>query len=142
MTINANRYGSDIGSAEINDFRFLDDDYSIGGGVAMRRGDIDHGFGASSEKGFRGKGPRNWERSDEKIKDEVCEFLYRSGAIDASDIDVDVKDGEVTLKGWVNDREEKKEAEICIENIPGVNDVFNELHLRNRKLQAGTSIAP
>ena len=141
MARNANRFGSDLGSAEINDSRILEEDYSIGGGVTMRRSDIDHGFGNHQRRGFSGRGPKNWERTDEKIKNDVCESLYHSPVIDASDIDVHVKDGEVTLKGWVNNRDEKKEAENCIDDILGVSDIFNELHLRSRKFQTGTSIA-
>ena len=81
-------------------------------------------------KGFRGKGPKNFMRSDEKIKDDASEALYRNTHVDASRIEVFVTKGVVTLKGFVNDREQKKMAEAAIDHLPGVEDVFNEIHLK------------
>lgn len=82
-----------------------------------------------------GHGPRGYRRSDERIKEDVCERLTRHGYLDASDIDVDVKDGEVTLRGSVSSRRAKRMAEDTAETVSGVWDVHNELHLSN--LQSG-----
>lgn len=76
---------------------------------------------------FFGKGPKGWKRSDEMIREDVCEALYRDVEVDASSIEVSVKDALVTLKGHVENRHSKKEAEKCVENISGVEDVYNEL---------------
>jgi hypothetical protein len=84
-----------------------------------------------TEKNFRGRGPRGYRRSDETIREDVCEALYRSSAVDASEIDVSISEGHVTLKGFVATREQKKAAESAIENLAGVDDVYNEIRLRS-----------
>lgn len=76
---------------------------------------------------FFGKGPKGWKRTDDRIKEEVCEALSDSWMVDASEIDVQVKDGHVTLKGTIDSREGKREAERCVENLRGVQDVQNDL---------------
>jgi hypothetical protein len=86
---------------------------------------------------YRGRGPKGYRRSDEMIKDDVSEALYRSTEVDASYIEVSVSNGHVTLKGSVQDRLQKKLAERAIENLAGVDDVFNELKIsqhQNTKL--------
>jgi len=80
--------------------------------------------------GHRGKGPRNFMQSDERIAERVCEILTDDDRIDASEIDVNVKDGEVTLSGAVDDRRAKRLAEDIIEELPGVRDVQNRLRVR------------
>lgn len=90
-----------------------------------------HGYHAQEVgPGFYGKGPKNWTRSDELVREDVCEALYESYDVDASDIEVEVKEGLVTLKGSVNSRFAKKEAELCIEYLRGVVDVINELKIK------------
>ena len=39
-----------------------------------------------------GRGPKGFKRSDERIKEEVCEMLSRDGSIDADDIVVEIQD--------------------------------------------------
>ena len=137
---NSNPYGFDVGNTE-NDNRFVEKDYSIGGGVTMYS-EFEHGFTHKDterktlqvKRGEHfGKGPKNWTRSDERIKEDICEELSYNPYVDASDIELTVQNGVVYLKGWVNSREEKKEAEKCAEGILGVRDLQNELHMRNRK---------
>ncbi len=79
---------------------------------------------------FRGKGPKNWSRSDERIRDEVCERLSMSPDVDASDIEVNVKDGEVTLFGEVEDRRLRYLVEDIAGDVLGVHDVHNRLRIR------------
>lgn len=85
------------------------------------------------DKGNRGRGPRGYKRSDESIYEDVCVMLSRSPAIDASEIEVSVKDGIVYLNGSVSDREIKKRAELEVENISGVVDVQNLLNFNSAK---------
>src|SRR5665647_58875 len=74
-----------------------------------------------------GKGPKGWQRSDDRVREEVCEALYLSPIVDASEIEVSVKDGVVSLRGSVESRSTKREAERCVEHLHGVLDVSNEL---------------
>ena len=77
-----------------------------------------------------GKGPKDYIRSDERIREDACEALYRNPVVDASEIEVSVQDGCIRLSGSVRDRQMKREAEICIEHLLGVRDVKNDLELR------------
>lgn len=79
---------------------------------------------------YRGMGPKGFSLSDDRVRDDVCEILARDSEIDASDMEVEVKDGVVYLKGHVDDRQTKRMAELTIENLPGVNDVINQLSFR------------
>lgn len=81
------------------------------------------------DRGHYGKGPKNWTWSDTRIKEQVSESLYRDYNVDASDIEVEVNNGVVTLSGTVSDRGTKRSAEECIENLIGVRDVHNRLRI-------------
>ena len=54
-----------------------------------------------------GQGPEEYQRPDDRITEEVNDRLTRHGQIDASQIQVSVKNGEVTLTGTVNNRQAK-----------------------------------
>lgn len=76
-----------------------------------------------------GRGPRGYQRSDARIADDVCDRLTRHGWVDASDIEVRVEDGEVTLEGTVDSRREKRLAEEVADSVSGVRDVHNRLRI-------------
>ncbi len=78
-----------------------------------------------------GKGPMNYQRSDERIHDDAQSALYSCAEVDASDIEVSVANGIVTLQGTVEDRISKKVAEMAVERLPGVIDVENNLVIEN-----------
>lgn len=78
-----------------------------------------------------GRAPKGYKRSDERIKEEVCDALMSANQIDPSDIEVSVSEGEVTLKGEVCCRNDKHLAETICERVLGVNDVIT--HLRVKK---------
>lgn len=78
---------------------------------------------------FAGKGPKGWKRSDERIREDVCEALAYHPYIDASDVEVAVADGEVTLTGAVEDRRTKRLVEDVVDDVHGVTDVHNQLRL-------------
>jgi hypothetical protein len=80
---------------------------------------------------FAGRGPKNYKRSDPRIQEDVCDRLTADPQIDASEIEVSVQDGEVTLDGCVDDRSIKRAAEDCIEALPGVIQVHNRLRVQS-----------
>jgi len=88
---------------------------------------------------YAGRGPRGYKRGDERIREDVCDRLTDESRIDASDIDVTVADGEVTLAGSVRSREEKRFAEDLIERISGVRDVNNHLKVKSADEVIGTA---
>jgi osmotically-inducible protein OsmY len=78
-------------------------------------------------KGNAGLGPKGYRRSDESIEEDVCERLTQDPVIDASDVEVQVHDGEVTLTGTVSGRIEKRRAEDIIAEIRGVKNIQNRI---------------
>ena len=78
---------------------------------------------------FYGVPPRGYTRSDERIREEVCELLMRQGYIDPSRITISVKDGEVILEGEVDSRRDKHTLEQMIEGVLAVRDIDNRLRL-------------
>jgi hypothetical protein len=79
---------------------------------------------------YSGRGPRNYHRSDERILDEINDQLTRDPRIDASDIEVRVNNGEVTLSGTVDHRNDKRLAEDIAESCSGVQDVQNQIRVK------------
>jgi osmotically-inducible protein OsmY len=82
------------------------------------------------EADYRGRGPRGYTRSDERIREEVSDWLMEDRYVDASEIDVTVAAGEVTLAGTVDSREMKRRAENIAASALGVKDVHNSLRVR------------
>jgi hypothetical protein len=128
-------------------------DYRYAGETALgradwgdRESDYEHGFQAFREgrwpndRGHIGKGPRGYQRSDERIFEEVCDRLTDDPRVDATDVEVRVENGEVTLAGTVRSRQEKHRAEDLVERLSGVRDVHN--HLRVSHGTIGESGAP
>jgi hypothetical protein len=79
-----------------------------------------------------GKGPRSYRPSDERIYEEICERMTRHGQLDASNITVEVENGEVTLTGSVSGRWAKRLAEDISDSVYGVSDVHNLLELQGK----------
>jgi hypothetical protein len=78
---------------------------------------------------FAGRGPKGYTRSDDRIREDVSERLARHNDIDASDIDLDVKNGEVSLKGTVDSRRTKRMVEDVCDECHGVSQVHNQLRV-------------
>lgn len=90
------------------------------------------GYGVARERGtFAGRGPKGYRRSDERIREDVNDRLTWNADLDASDIEVQVAEGEVTLAGVVEDRRAKRLAEDLVEDVFGVQDVHNQLKIRH-----------
>ena len=102
---------------------------------AERRRDVDKRMGP-----HRGKGPKGYQRSDERIKDDVNDRLSDDSFIDASDIDVTCENCEVVLTGKVDTKEEKRRAEDIAERVSGVKNVENRLKVRSRENTGGATI--
>jgi HSP20 family molecular chaperone IbpA len=78
--------------------------------------------------GMQMRGPKGYKRSDDRVSDEVCERIARSG-VDAENVEVKVQAGEVTLTGTVRNRQEKWRLEELAEDVFGVQDVHNNLRV-------------
>jgi osmotically-inducible protein OsmY len=89
----------------------------------------------------RGRGPKNYVRSDERIREDVNDGLSDDPHIDASDVEVTVSDREVTLDGTVSERFAKRHAEDIAESVLGVKHVQNNLRVRDDSEQPATLVA-
>lgn len=69
-------------------------------------------------------------RTDDRLRDEICERLTDDGHVDASDVEVVVHEGEVVLSGTVTDREQRWRAEDVAAHVRGVIDVMNRIRVR------------
>jgi len=88
---------------------------------------------------FIGRGPKGYKRSDDRIREELCDRMTDDPVLDASEIEVEVTEGEVTLSGSVASRDQKRRAEDIAETIGGVKDVTNQLRVTR---DGGHSWAP
>jgi len=89
---------------------------------------------------YSGKGPRGFTRSDERIKEDICERLTEHPELDATDLEVKVHNGEVTLTGTVNERWNKRIAEDLAESVSGVKQVQNQIRFQeSSELQGSQS---
>ena len=94
------------------------------------------------ERGYRGIGPKNYQRSDDRIREDLCDHLCDAWDVDASDIDIKVRNGIATLTGSVRERAMKHRAEDLAERIPGVQDVENQLKVGSGKRAETASQTP
>jgi hypothetical protein len=78
---------------------------------------------------YAGRGPKGYKRPDDRIREEICDCMTDDSALDASEIVVEVIDGEVTLSGSVMSRDQKRRAEDVAERTSGVRDVTNQLRV-------------
>lgn len=119
------RFGSEYGSQS-------------GGRGQMSMGDDNqwerraYGSQSQMEGQHRGAGPKGYKRSDDRIKEDVCDMLTDAGHLDASNIEVAVKEGEVTLSGTVGSRDDKREAEDMVERCSGVKHVQNNIRVEQK----------
>ncbi|MFB9991376.1 BON domain-containing protein [Deinococcus oregonensis] len=121
--------GSGMGGMFSGSFR---DDRQSQGGMSSSMG-MGSGMGMGTDQSgmmsHRGKGPKGYQRNDDRIREEVNDALEDDHGVDASNIEVQVQGGEVTLTGTVTDRQQKRRAEEAIEHLRGVRDVHNQLRM-------------
>lgn len=79
-------------------------------------------------RGFSGIGPR-YRATGNHISDEIVRHFTDSDALDASDIEVEVKDDAVILRGNVRSDECKRLAEDLACAVAGVDKVNNKLRV-------------
>jgi osmotically-inducible protein OsmY len=90
------------------------------------------GYGASAvPQGSRASrpGPKGYQRSDERVLEDICEQLARRDDIDCSEVSLDVREGEVTLTGSVPERRMKHAIEDLAAECAGVREINNQLRV-------------
>ena len=97
----------------------------------------DQGYGSqgwgnqqSSQRGqHHGKGPKGYQRSDERIKELLSERLREDPEIDPSEVTITVQGGKITLEGTVDSRQAKNAIEEAADQF-GASDVQNNLRVQ------------
>ncbi|WP_406600849.1 CBS domain-containing protein [Microvirga rosea] len=103
--------------------------YGSGPGNTRFENDATGSRGEVRRGEHRGKGPRSYQRSDDRIREDINERLTDDARLDASEIEVSVSGREVTLSGTVRDRNEKRWAEDLAESVSGIAHVQNNLRV-------------
>ncbi|MBD3329832.1 BON domain-containing protein [Candidatus Dojkabacteria bacterium] len=68
--------------------------------------------------------------TQEKVKKDVVDNLFWDTRIDASDVEVEVDDGEITLRGSVPTYTARSAAYSCVWSVQGVTKVNNQLTVK------------
>ena len=82
----------------------------------------------SGEQALQGS-PADRGASDARLREEVCEHLWRGAHVDVSEVSVQVNDGTVMLEGSVPNREMKYAIEDIVASCHGVRDIENRIRV-------------
>ncbi|HEX8705992.1 MAG TPA: BON domain-containing protein [Myxococcaceae bacterium] len=102
------------------------DDHELGHGGMLGAGNYRRGAPMPT-----GRGPKGYQRSDDRIREDICDGLMMSW-MNAENVDIQVRNGEVTLTGTVKSRDEKRAIEALAESVLGVKDLINTLRVERR----------
>jgi hypothetical protein len=127
------------------------DDYGHGyqgstrrGGESAHRGDYSYRGESRGERPgllqrlFK-RGPKGYQRSDERLREDISERLMLAHDVDSSEVTVNVASGKVTLEGTVPDRYMKHYIEDLVDACPGVQDIDNRVRVDPMSGQTTTS---
>jgi osmotically-inducible protein OsmY len=78
-------------------------------------------------------GPRARRKPDESLREEIREILTADPELEATDIEVEVEGGAVTLRGAVTDSDARLLAEELVESLAGVREVHNRLRVEREE---------
>jgi osmotically-inducible protein OsmY len=95
-----------------------------------------YGQGQSYAGGRRfTSGPKGYQRSDERLKEDISERLMELHHIDSSDVSIDVRGAKVVLDGTVPSRHMKHAIEDLVDACPGVQDIDNRVRVANQSMR-------
>lgn len=106
---------------------------------SSRGGGEDRWSGQSGSQQQHFRGPKGYTRSDERLKEDICERLMMADDIDTSEVEVNVKAGQVILEGTVPSRRMKHTIEDLVDAAPGVQDIDNRIRVRREESRYGSS---
>jgi osmotically-inducible protein OsmY len=102
-----------------------------GGMSGSQYGGSQYGYGGSGQGMHRGKGPKNFQRSDDRIKELICERLTDDPDVDASEVTLNVQGGKITLEGTVDSRQTKMKIEDIADQF-ATHEVQNNLRVQKQ----------
>lgn len=134
--------GGRWGDERRDEWRDRDDDrdedhgalYNIGHRIGQA---MSEWFGTGSME--KRAGPRGYTRTDERIRDEICERLTFTSGVDVREVSVDVDKGKVTLGGTVHTRGQKYDIEDLADNTFGVTEVENNIRVQRQDVDSAVT---
>jgi hypothetical protein len=124
--------------------RLQDTEYSDESALSYGRG-YRRGYGGGGSGGYgrpgapRNRpfppGPKGYQRSDERLNEDISERLMEAVHIDSSEVTVEVRDAKVVLEGVVPDRRMKHAIEDLVDACPGVQDIDNRVRVGSASVQ-------
>lgn len=75
-------------------------------------------------------GPQGYQRSDERLREDISERLMEADYVDTSDVTVQVSGAKVVLDGTVPERRMKHAIEDLVDACPGVLDIDNRIRVK------------
>jgi BON domain-containing protein len=75
-------------------------------------------------------GPKGYQRSDERLQEDISDRLMQARYIDSSDVTVGVSGAKVVLEGTVPERRMKHAIEDLVDACPGVQDIDNRIRVK------------
>jgi hypothetical protein len=85
-------------------------------------------------------GPKGYTRSDDRIREDICERLMLADSIDSSEVSLTVKDGRVSLEGSVPTRSMKHSIEDVADHTAGVTDVDNRIRVQREATPSSSGV--
>jgi len=129
----ANRnFGAQQSRYQSENYGYEDQLYKVGTGGTIyedTQGRSEREMRQQANGPHAGRGPQNYSRSDDRISEEINELLTDHPRLDATDIEVELEQGYVRLKGTISSRAQKYLAEDLALSVKGVRDVENRLRI-------------
>lgn len=123
------------------DQRSLEDEYSDESALSYEQGRAGQDYGRYGSP-YRNRpfapGPKGYQRSDERLKEDISERLMEAHHIDSSEVTVDVRGAKVILEGVVPSRHMKHAIEDLVDACPGVQDIENRVRVASPNYQGST----
>lgn len=79
------------------------------------------------------RGPKGYQRSDDRLREEVIDKLLQQSDIELDQIEVNVTSGSVTLSGTIDSRRVKHLIEDIVDSVWGVKDISNNLRIQSAR---------
>jgi hypothetical protein len=87
-------------------------------------------------------GPKGYQRSDERLREDISERLFGAYHIDSSEVTLEVTGGKVTLEGLVPSRHMKHAIEDMVDACPGVVEIDNRIRVVSPNYQGSNPKMP
>jgi BON domain len=86
-------------------------------------------YSFTTDQQHAGKGPKGYSKADSLIYEDICEALMKDEFIDASGVEVDVKEGVASLVGDVDDEEMRDRMIGAVHHVHGIKKIVNQISL-------------